>query len=269
MSPPSLAFWRVSLTKRRPRWASPVSQVASSVPARLVSKSVSRSVLYPADFWILCMSEGTVLQTMPGEGFACALTWVNARSSGSQDRVDPMYIPRRSDRGQHRAEDGRSGADPAAGKKARCHGPRVTVSTRGLLPARTQRARTGSMVAAHGNTVLATGALQGMAGADQPAPTPGSRGSSPPVAEDDGSARPRGHFGWLAGGSWISFLLLALLLLLWITFAALAAYQHRWINVTGYSLVALIFLAVPTGAMKWLGGVLKGRKSADHPSRTE
>jgi hypothetical protein len=123
------------------------------------------------------------------------------------------------------------------------------------------------MVAAYGSAALARGTLQGMAGADEPAPTPGSLGSRSPVAGGDGSVRPRRHFGWLAGGSWVGFLVLGLLLLLWATFAALAAYQHQWINLTGYTLVALIFLAVPTGAIKWLGRVLRGRTPPDPPSR--
>jgi hypothetical protein len=76
-----------------------------------------------------------------------------------------------------------------------------------------------------------------------------------------------GISGWLAGGSWVGFLVLGLLLLLWAAFAALAAYQHQWINLIGYTLVALIFLAVPTGAIKWLGRVLRGRTPPDPPSR--
>ena len=45
----SPAFRRVSLTRRRSRWASPVSRVVSPVPTGLVvSKSVSRSASWPA-----------------------------------------------------------------------------------------------------------------------------------------------------------------------------------------------------------------------------
>jgi hypothetical protein len=64
----------------------------------------------------------------------------------------------------------------------------------------------------------------------------------------------------LAGGHWVALLLFALVLLLWIVLAAEAAYQHRWVNFTGYTCIALFFLAVPTGVMRRLGRRLRDRK---------
>jgi hypothetical protein len=69
----------------------------------------------------------------------------------------------------------------------------------------------------------------------------------------------------LTGGTWVVFLIYALVLLLWLALAAETAYQHQWASFAGYTLVAFI-LVIPTGVMKWLGRVLKGRKPPVPPS---
>jgi len=63
-----------------------------------------------------------------------------------------------------------------------------------------------------------------------------------------------------ANGHWVTLLVFALVLLLWIALAAEAAYQRDWVYFAGYTGITLIFLAVPTGVMRRLGRRLKGRK---------
>lgn len=55
-------------------------------------------------------------------------------------------------------------------------------------------------------------------------------------------------------------LLYALVVLLWVVLAAEAAYQREWINFTGYTCVALFFLAVPTGVLRRLARTLRAWK---------
>jgi hypothetical protein len=65
-----------------------------------------------------------------------------------------------------------------------------------------------------------------------------------------------------AAGAWVVYLIFALFLLVLILFDAQAVYQHQWANVAGISVFAGLFLTVPTGAAKWLRGVLRNQKSA-------
>jgi hypothetical protein len=105
-----------------------------------------------------------------------------------------------------------------------------------------------------------------MGSADRPGPTAGSPSSAASVA---GSAEPspsRQPFRPFADGHWVAILLYALVVLLWIVLAAESAYQREWGNFTGYTCVALFFLAVPTGVMKRLGRTLKARKPPGPPS---
>jgi len=61
-------------------------------------------------------------------------------------------------------------------------------------------------------------------------------------------------------------LIYGLLLLLWIALAAQAAYQRQWISFAGYTVVAVVFLVIPTGAMRRLGHSVPGRsRGAEHP----
>jgi hypothetical protein len=117
--PTSPVFRRVSLTRRRHRWASPVSRVVSPVPSSLVSKSVSRCALWPAASWIFVHIPaqpspatgppsstytsgigpsgpviGHALQTIVPQRGAIVLTWPDdaARMLSAWDR--PAHIPR-------------------------------------------------------------------------------------------------------------------------------------------------------------------------------
>jgi uncharacterized membrane protein YcjF (UPF0283 family) len=99
-----------------------------------------------------------------------------------------------------------------------------------------------------------------MAGADQPVGSP-----SPPVARGDDPARPRRLFRRRAAvGTWVVFLIYALVMLLWLALAAETAYQHQWAGFAGYTVLALI-LVLPTGMMNRLVRALKGRKPPAPP----
>jgi hypothetical protein len=99
--------------------------------------------------------------------------------------------------------------------------------------------------------------LQGMAGADQPMPTPGSADVSPSVAGSDGPAQPPAHRSWV--GSLLCVPFLAVLTL----FAVQAAQLHQWGRLTGFICVLLIFLSVPAGELKWRRHVATG---SNHPN---
>jgi hypothetical protein len=86
------------------------------------------------------------------------------------------------------------------------------------------------------------------------------------VAGNGELAPSRQPFRPFADGQWVAILLYALVVLLWIVLAAETAYQHQWGNSTGYTCVALFFLAVPTGVMRRLGRTLKARKPPSPPS---
>ena len=61
-------------------------------------------------------------------------------------------------------------------------------------------------------------------------------------------------------------LIYGLLLLLWIALAAQAAYQRQWVSFAGYTVVAVVFLVIPTGAMRRQGHSVPGRpRGAEHP----
>jgi hypothetical protein len=45
-----------------------------------------------------------------------------------------------------------------------------------------------------------------------------------------------------------------------------AAQHHEWGRLAGFALIAVIFLAVPAGGMKWLSGALKRGKQPNLPS---
>jgi hypothetical protein len=99
-----------------------------------------------------------------------------------------------------------------------------------------------------------------MAGPLNQCPTPGSPSSGASVAGSDEPEPSQKLTSRLAGGRWVAFLIYALVLLLWIVLAAEAAYQHQWANFAGYTCIALFFLVVPTGVVRRLGRMLKGRK---------
>ena len=88
----------------------------------------------------------------------------------------------------------------------------------------------------------------------------------PPAAEDSPDARVR-----RATGSWVGYLIFALMLLLLIDFDAQAAYQHQWARFASYVVFTLIFLVVPTGGVKWIRRRVSARKQASavavHASR--
>jgi hypothetical protein len=99
-----------------------------------------------------------------------------------------------------------------------------------------------------------------MAGADYQGPTPDfGPGSDAPVRPRRPSRRPAGMTSPVV-------LIYSLLLLLWIALAADAAYQRQWISFAGYTVVALVFLVIPTGAMRRLGQSVPGRPQVtEHP----
>ncbi len=68
-----------------------------------------------------------------------------------------------------------------------------------------------------------------------------------------------GRRGGQAGITSPVVLIYGLLLVLWIALAAEAAYQRQWISFAGYTVVALVFLVIPTGAMRRLGQSVPGR----------
>lgn len=52
-----------------------------------------------------------------------------------------------------------------------------------------------------------------------------------------------------------------------LTFLAVkAAQHHEWGRLAGSTLIAVIFLAIPAGGMKWLTGALHIRKQPNLPS---
>jgi hypothetical protein len=81
--PTSPVFRRVSLTRRRHRWASPVSRVVSPVPSSLVSKSVSRCALWPAASWIFVYTRTTI----PGYWAATIDLHIGDRAKRAGDRA--------------------------------------------------------------------------------------------------------------------------------------------------------------------------------------
>jgi hypothetical protein len=99
-----------------------------------------------------------------------------------------------------------------------------------------------------------------MAGADYQGPIPDSGpGSDAPV-------RPQRQARRTGGVTSPVLLIYGLLLLLWIALAAEAAYQRQWISFAGYTVVAVVFLVIPTGAMRRLGQSVPGRpRVAEHP----
>lgn len=50
--------------------------------------------------------------------------------------------------------------------------------------------------------------------------------------------------------------------------AVKAAQHHEWGRLVGFAMIAVIFLAIPAGAMKWLSGALNDRKQPDLPSNS-
>ena len=110
------------------------------------------------------------------------------------------------------------------------------------------------------------GTLQGMVRADQPVPPAGSPSSGASFAGSDEPAPSRNPFGRLAHGRWLVFVLYVLALLLWVALAANAVYQHQWVNFAGYTCIAVLFLVVPTGAMRRLSHMLMSRKAPSPPS---
>ena len=70
----------------------------------------------------------------------------------------------------------------------------------------------------------------------------------------------------LADGALTSALVCTPFFLALIFLVVKAAQHHEWARLAGFALIALIFLAVPAGGMKWLSGALNGRKQPDVPS---
>lgn len=93
----------------------------------------------------------------------------------------------------------------------------------------------------------------GMNGADDRGPIPDSgAGSNGPVRPRRPPRRPAGITSPVG-------LIYSMLLVLWIAFAAQAAYDGQWISFAGYAVVAVVFLIIPTGAMRRLGHSVPGR----------
>jgi hypothetical protein len=67
-------------------------------------------------------------------------------------------------------------------------------------------------------------------------------------------------------GTWVGYLIFALVLLFLIVVAAVYAYQHQWADFTSAIVVTLLFLIVPSGGARWLRRVRRDRKSPKSPS---
>lgn len=65
----------------------------------------------------------------------------------------------------------------------------------------------------------------------------------------------------MADGALISALVYTPFFLALIFLAVKAAQHHAWERLTGFALMAAIFLAIPAGGMKWLTGALGRRKT--------
>lgn len=76
-----------------------------------------------------------------------------------------------------------------------------------------------------------------------------------------GSSRRR-----LADGAVISALACTPFLLALTFLAVKAAQHHEWGRLAGFASIAVIFLAIPAGGMKWLTGALNDTKRPDLPS---
>jgi hypothetical protein len=77
---------------------------------------------------------------------------------------------------------------------------------------------------------------------------------SPGAASDEPEVRRK------RTGAWAGYLIFTLCLLVLIVLDARAAYDHSWARFTGITAVALAFVIVPTGGVKWLRRSLRGRK---------
>jgi hypothetical protein len=92
---------------------------------------------------------------------------------------------------------------------------------------------------------------------------PGPVGPGPTA---DATARRPGYLRRrLAGGAWVGTLLYALVLVYVVYFDVRVALQHRWPDFAGITVIALIFLTVPTGAVRWLRQVRRNRASGSSP----
>jgi hypothetical protein len=72
--------------------------------------------------------------------------------------------------------------------------------------------------------------------------------------------------GRKTAGTWVSYLIFALCLLVLIALAARYAYQRQWADFAGAAVFTMLFLILPTGGWKWLRRTLRGRKSPKSPS---
>ena len=52
---------------------------------------------------------------------------------------------------------------------------------------------------------------------------------------------------WKTAGTWVGYLIFALVLLFLIVLTAQYAYQHQWADFTGAIVFTLLFLIIPTG----------------------
>jgi hypothetical protein len=69
-----------------------------------------------------------------------------------------------------------------------------------------------------------------------------------------------------AAGTWVGYLIFALVLLFLIVVAAEYAYQHQWSEFTSAIVFTLLFLIVPSGGARWLRRALRDHKSPKPPS---
>lgn len=87
-------------------------------------------------------------------------------------------------------------------------------------------------------------------------------GAGPPAPPPDSPEARR----LKAAGTWVGYLIFALVLLFLIVLTAEYAYQHQWVDFTGATVFTLLFLIIPTGGVKWLRRALRDRKSPKPPS---
>jgi protein-S-isoprenylcysteine O-methyltransferase Ste14 len=61
-------------------------------------------------------------------------------------------------------------------------------------------------------------------------------------------------------GTWVGYVIFALVLLFLLIFDVQAAVQRQWVNFTGITLFTLAFAVIPTGGAKWLRRSVRDRK---------
>ena len=62
-------------------------------------------------------------------------------------------------------------------------------------------------------------------------------------------------------GAWAGYLIFGLCLLVFVVFAAQAAYNDEWARLTLWIVMTMAFVTVPTGGAKWLRRELQRRRT--------